>query len=463
MRRITLSALALVGSLSVTGIVRAGCCDDFWGCLGAVATGGLSCQIQSIIDTVNSMKQLVDTMGNEMRTKSSQTMAQAQKMVGDAMGDVKQMREQSMTDLQKMVEKAHEIATPPTDRNAMAPGVIGGSALQKGNMVAKPGAVLPAPAAAAAGGLKAAPLGTPLAVGNANAAAAPKLGDGQAIKDALARADAYMQDLRSKANAPAAEVSNAEQAAVRAAAQHMQTAAQIGLDIAITPLKLLGDSLLGLLTHPERIFDPTAQIDADIQNINAQIPAMFDRISNEVSQEAMGDLQRVKGTLQQMQDSSAAGQAIVDSMQKLANSKLQSDLDALDRLVPKPPPGVTLASRGIMLPTTGFASNRTLITAAFTRADPAKLPIVIQQRAAVVDLATKWQTIKVRIKAPVQIEAGSVQKVDHDLGQMYTGKAKGEFGKKKTELLEEAKKHFANDPKTLEKVKQYIEAHSPRD
>ena len=64
------------------------------------------------------------------------------------------------------------------------------------------------------------------------------------------------------------------------------------------------------------------------------------------------------------------------------------------------------------------------------------------------------------MKAPAQIEAATVQKVDHDLGQMFAGKAKSDVDKKKQELLEEAKKRFANDPKTLEKVQRYIEAHA---
>ena len=107
-----------------------------------------------------------------------------------------------------------------------------------------------------------------------------------------------------------------------------------------------------MLNHPEAIFDPSAAINAQIQAINNQVPAMFVRITNEVSQEALADLNQIRGTLQQVQDSAAAGQTLVDTMQKVANSKLQSDLDALERLVPKPaaapspPPGVASPGRG---------------------------------------------------------------------------------------------------------------------
>jgi hypothetical protein len=126
--------------------------------------------------------------------------------------------------------------------------------------------------------------------------------------------------------------------------------------------------------------------------------------------------------------------------------------------VPRPPPsGAGL--RAIAFPI-GITGNRAAITAAFARTESAKLPIVIQHRAAVTDLASKWQAIKVRIKAPAQIEPASVQRVDHDLGQMFTGKQKVEIDKKKQELIDEAKKRFAKDPKTLDKVLKYIEAHA---
>lgn len=458
MRRITMSALALLGSLAVTGVARAGCCDDFWSCAAAVATGGVSCQIQSIIDSVNAMKQLVETMGNTLRNQANNITAQASKAVSDATNELKQLRVQAMTDLQNHATRAHDIANPPKTLT-MAPTLAGGAALQKG-AIAKPVTASPG---AVAGALQPAP------VVKTSIPGAPKVADAQAIKDSLARADAFMQDLRSKANAPANQVAQAEAAAITAALRHLQTAQQISLDLAITPLNLLRDSLLDLLTHPERLFDPTAQITADVQRITAQVPAMLDRITNEVTQEAIGDLNQVKGTLQQLQDAAASAQALVDTMQKVANSKLQSDLDALDRLVPKPAPGVAppsgmaIASTAILLPPAVAATNRQLVAVAFTHADPAKLPLVIQQRAAVADIAAKWQNVQALVKTPVKIEPATVQKVDHDLGQMYVGKSKADITKKKNELREEAKKRFASDPKTLEKVLQYVETHSPRD
>jgi hypothetical protein len=442
MRRITLSALALIGSIGIADVARAGCCDDFWSCLGAVASAGLSCQIQGIIDAVNAMKQLVETVTNDLRTRTGDVISQAQKAVTDASNDLKLLREQSMQSMQKAVERAHELANPPKTMTLAGPAIAPAKPASPAVAPALPAGAQPSPGVVV------------------SAPAMQRMADAKAIQDALTRADAYVQEIRAKANAPQNDVANAEKAALDAAARHIRTAQQISLDLALAPLNMLRDSLLDLLAHPERIFDPTAQIEADIQRITAEIPALLDRIAGEVTQEAMGNLERAKNNLQQLQDSAAAASSVVDAMQKVSSSRLQSDLDALERFVPRPPPGATaVGTRAIAFPA-GITVNRQAITAAFARTEPGRLPIVIQHRAAITDLASRWQNIKGRIKAPVQIEAASVQKVDHDLGQMFAGKQKADIDKKKLELTEEAKRRFAKDPKTLDKVLKYIESHA---
>jgi hypothetical protein len=169
----------------------------------------------------------------------------------------------------------------------------------------------------------------------------------------------------------------------------------------------------------------------------------------------MTDLDRVRGQLQQLQDSDAAAGSVADAMQEVSNSRAQADLDALKRLLP----AAATTSPMVMLPA-GIMGNRQLIAVVFTHTDPAKLPILVQRRAAVGDIAARWQSIKASAKTPIVMAPESQQKVDHDLSQMFAGKSKVDVEKKKQELLDEAKKRFANDPKTLEKVQKYIVTHA---
>ncbi len=439
MRRWTVSALLVVGSLGIADVARAGCCDDFWSCMGAVASAGLSCQIEGLIDTVNSLKTLVETVTGDLSARTGDVISQAQQAVGAAAQDIRQVREKSMTDLTTAANRSHDLAYPP-----------------KGMMVA-PGltALRPAgasPAVAPQGPLANAPrVASPVFV-----SAGAKPADPKAIQDALASADGYVQSLKSKATSPHSDVANAEQQALAAALRHVATAQRIGLDIAIAPLNALRDSLVDLLTHPDRLFDPSAQIDADIQRITQQVPALLDQIANEVTQEAMADLNAVRNQLQQLQDSAAGAGSVVDAMQKLADSRTQPDLDALGRLVPRPAAGSIV----VALPV-GVMGNRQLLTAAFGRSDPLKNPVLVQRHAAITDIATRWQSIRARAKTPIALEPGSQQRVDHDLSQMFVGKSKADVEKQKQALLDQAKQRYAKDPKTLDKVQKYILARAP--
>lgn len=459
MKKIAISALVTVTLLSAAGAARADCCNDFWSCAAAVATGGLSCQVQAIVDTVNSMKTLVETMTNTLRTQTSTLITQARSAVGDAAGDLQHLREQAIADLQKFSDQAHAIAAPPL--LARPTTLARASALAVG---------APPPGAA--------PLGTPPVPAERGAVIGarlpPRAVDPQALAAALNRADQRIRDLRARANTPSSQIASAEQAALAAAARHAVTAAQIGLDIAITPLLSLRDELLHLLEHPESIFDPSAQINADIQSITAEVPAMLDRITNEVSQEATADLQQVEGLAHQLTDSVTAADAIVQAMGRAADSKLQPDLDALERLVPPSPtsPGTSLVSEPlasvalasgatIALPSSVVAKNHEMFRSAVGRADPKRVPIVVQQRVAVSDLSSKWQSLQI-LRASARVEPATSQRADREIAAMYAGKSRADVDKKKNDLLEEAKRRYAHDPKTLQKVQQYIEAHTPK-
>src|SRR5262249_35267261 len=155
----------------------------------------------------------------------------------------------------------------------------------------------------------------------------------------------------------------------------------------------------------------------------------------EITQEATADLHQVDATMQQLQDSATAGQNIVDAMQRAFDSKLQPDLDALDRLVPKPAspaPGnaanasfakvTILSGPAILLPAAAITQNRQALTVAVARADPAKLPLVVQQRSAVADLTNKWQSMQALRKA-APVELATSQRVEHDLGEMFRGRS----------------------------------------
>jgi hypothetical protein len=446
MRRLNLAPFILIGSLAFGSVAQAGCCDDFWGCLATVATGGLSCQIQGIINTVKTLNDTVSTLFNDLKNRSAEIISDARKAVEQAATDVKQIREQSLAELADAANRAHVIANPQ---------VVASAPIARRDGIA----LAPNAAATQAKLAPAAAIATPQTRSALAMQPIVPPADPNAIKTALRQADTYVQELKTKATPVSNDGVNAEKQALNAVARHVLLAQRIALDTALEPLRLLGESLVDLLTHPERIFDPSAQIEADLRRISNEIPAMLDRIGNEVAQEATANLDSARKPAQQLQDQAAAANNILEAMQKLADNRSQSELDALNKLLPAVNAQKVVVLHGVMLPA-GIAGRHELLTAAVGRLQVAKLPVIAKHRAAVSSIVSQWSKIQNQTKLAIKVDAATTQHVNGDLSQHFRGKSPAEAEKKKHELLEEAKRRFANQPRTLEKVQQYIEAHS---
>ena len=439
MRRPTVAPWILIGTLTFGTVAHAGCCDDAWSCIAAVATAGVSCQIQGLIDTVKTLSDTVNTLFNDLKTRTAEIITDARHAVEQAAADVKGIREKAINDLSDAAAKSHAIVSPRL--TAMAP-------------VAKV-APIDSPAATHA----ASPVLTNKpTVSNVAIAAPPAPADATAVKNALNQADGYVRDLKDKSVQVSKDGVNAETQALNAVARHVVLAQKIALDTALEPLKLLGESLLDLLSHPERIFDPSAQIDADLRRISDEIPAMLDRIGNEVAQEATADLDQARGPAQQLQDQAAAASSVAEAMQKLANSKTQNDLDALNKLLPAVSKQSVMATRGVMLPV-GVIGRHELLASAVGRLQVAKMPVIAKHRATVSSIVSQWSQIKSRANARINIDATMNQKASSGYQQLLGKGSKADLDKKKQQLLEEAKRRFARDPKTLQKVQEYIRTH----
>lgn len=446
MRKLTLAPFILIGTLTFGGVAHAGCCDDAWSCIAAVATGGLSCQVQGLIDTVKALNDTVNGLFNDLKTRTADIINDARHAVEQASADIKALREKAIADLNDASTKAHAIINPKlvafTTAKPMPLAMTGNASSPTGSRAMPPAQATKTPAPK---GETMSPLMTPA--------------DPDAIRSALGQAEKYIGELKDKSPLLTKDCSDAEQLALNAVLRHVALANKIALDTALEPLKLLGDSLLDLINHPERIFDPSAQIDADLRRISNEIPAMLDRIGNEVAAEATTDLEQARGPAQQLQDQAAAATNILAAMQKLSESKAQRDLEALNKLVPTVSKQGTKALRGITLPA-GITGRHELVANAVARLQVSKMPVISKHRATVSSIVSQWAQVKSHANARIKLEANAPQKADQGLGQLLGKGSKDDLEKRKQRLLDEAKRRFAKDPKTLEKVQEYIQAHA---
>jgi hypothetical protein len=192
--------------------------------------------------------------------------------------------------------------------------------------------------------------------------------------------------------------------------------------------------------------------------MSQEIPALLDRIGAEVTEEARRELDQAQTPTRQLQDQAAVAKSVGDAMQAVANSKLQSDLDSLNRLLPSAAPQQIKLLRGVVLPN-GITGRHEMLTSALGRLEVKNLPLIAKHRASVSNIVTAWDKFKIQSKAAINVDAATAQKTNTQIAQLYRGKTKIEADKKRQELTEEAKRRFAKDPKTLDQVIKYLQAH----
>src|SRR5664279_1860257 len=89
--------VAILALLPLAMPLRA-CCDDFWSCCAAVATGGLSCVIENLVNSVRSMIQNVQNLVNTIAQQASDIVNLAKNELGGAANDLRNLASQAEND-----------------------------------------------------------------------------------------------------------------------------------------------------------------------------------------------------------------------------------------------------------------------------------------------------------------------------------------------------------------------------
>jgi hypothetical protein len=488
MRRRTTFALTLAAALCASGAAHADCCDNFWSCVAAVATGGLTCEVENIIASVKNLSATVNNLISTLSSKASDVTGDAQNAVNQAASDMNSAAGQAASDVTNAASRGHLFANPtlanraavasasmavplggsPTNGGSGKPGNFNGGSGSGGPSTPNGGSGSGSGGPGYVNGGSGSPVsggsGVPTGLGGmAGRAAAPppvvlgKAADPGSVKTALSRGDAYLQDLSARQSGLRNEVANATAGAVACMPQHVVNAQQMVTTVALQPLQLLANSLQDLLAHPDHIFDPSAQIDADITNIQNSVSALFDKMTAEITTEPNARLDAVHPTLDLMQDEDAVAREVADAMQRVASSGSQADLDALNRLLPSAGANARTV-RGTQLPA-GVFGPKDAVAGAYARLQSQNIPATARHKAEVVDIVNRWAAIKVQKATQTSVDPAHVQRIDPDF-QRLRGKPPLEVQRQKQLWIDEARRRFTNDPKTLQKVISYIEAHA---
>src|ERR1700682_402575 len=104
----------------------ADCCDDFWSCVGTVATLGLSCKAQQIAAAIEGMKKLiaaVEATKSGFSKTSDETAMQMKDDVRSAGDAMKEKARESVEDIKKAMEDTQVLSEKHA--MALAPNAVG--------------------------------------------------------------------------------------------------------------------------------------------------------------------------------------------------------------------------------------------------------------------------------------------------------------------------------------------------
>ncbi|WP_243305324.1 hypothetical protein [Geothrix oryzisoli] len=461
-RSYSIATVALVSVFPLAAPLQA-CCDDFWSCVGAVASGGLTCAVESLVNSIRTLIQNVSRLASTLGQQAADVVNLAKSELNGAAADLRNLAGQAEGDFNAAAQLAQSVINEASRPQLVAPHVA-------------PVAIAPAGAAATRAGTSGA-LAQPPGTRPAPATPAPRPGgtgtavrldqlpaDPQEVVDALRRAkdaiDALRPDITQPINQVRQFATQAEQQAVAAAS----SAGNIAQTALLAPLQTLGNMLTDLVNHPEHIFDPSRIVDDAITQITTQTITIMTQVHDAVMQQAKATLDQAQRPIQDALDRAAVAKKIADAMQKVQRSRTKASCDALNSLIPRQ----RLDVRAFVTHVAGAApapgilalnlnQHKTMALAPFNRTVASRLTARTAGTQMAAKLKGPWQDFKRLQAAPPKVDPAAKPRIDAEISQRFAGKSGAAAEAEKRALLAEARTRFAKDPALLRKVEAMLD------
>ncbi len=466
----------------VASSASADCCTDFWSCAAAVATGGVSCVIQGLIDTVNSLIAVVTDVRNSINSLAQGTATNSQQGVDTAadlmVAEIAELTRliQQEADLaaklaseeaqaQAALKAAGTLAAPPTtvQRSGATPAPIGqgGAPTASGPTSTSQtagGAPAGSSAPSSASGApitanKGAALSGGVQAGSISLAPALQPADPAAIADEMQVALKLLLEKKIEAEKKRLAILYQAQLAKQNAASGVQKAQTLVNQFALTALNTVRDWLASLLLSPSTLFDPTLTVMNTLDPIVNGLNALLDQVVAAVTGDANQALQAAQDPYTLLQARLEEEKQVRALMDKLHSGRTTGDLNALYAVAPPPNRPVTAATAPVLaLPNQAprLAFNTVMATLATSRQQAVAVPR--QKLQALSTGIAQLKSLRVQgmaIRGAMPTYQGSFAR---QMDGYFAGKSAGNAATQRDQLITQARAQFARDPKTGDAV-----------
>jgi molecular chaperone GrpE (heat shock protein) len=436
-------ALILALSLAAARPAAGGCCDDFWSCAGTVATGGLSCAVETALEAVRA---LIASVRSERDATSSQMLAGLKATEDEMRAELERLDREIKTAVQEIDrdrDEGDKILKEDADtiRTKLAEAKLHANAATAGGVKASSG---PGPASKAAirpGFATATPV--PAAPSGLAAARISATADVNALTelqsdDSLATLRHRLEELKKHKEAllkaivqKEAEMTGKEMAAALQARTSLQNDFLKPID---DLLAALDAALRNPLNAPSVVAAAVRLLDGALDGFRSIVQPRADAVAD-AADRAVGAKTPSTGAIKKIADEAKRTLA---AMRKVASYRAILDRRAAVRDV-----GVLPAAT----PSTISTAVRLRSSAAFgeiARKVPPRLGALKQQ---VQKLSQLKRNVDVSSFRP---------KLAGDFNGYFRGKSPSDAKKKLADLTAEARRRFASDPKTLAAVEKLL-------
>lgn len=460
MRPDVLATVALVSLFPLATPLQA-CCDDFWSCVGAVASGGLTCAVESLINSIRSLIENVSRLASTLGQQAADVVNLAKSELNGAANDLRNLAGQAEGDFNAAAQLAQSVVNEANRPQVMVPHVAPGVATAG----ARVGVAAVQPPGSRPG---AATAPKPVAVGAAGAGTAVRVdqlpADPQEMMEALRRAKEAIDALRPDVTQPISQVRQFATQAEQQAASAATSAANIAQTALLGPLQSLGNMLTDLVNHPERIFDPSRIVDDAITQVTNQAVTTMTQVHDAVMQQAKATLDQAQRPIQDALDRAAVAKKIADAMQKVQRAKTKASCDALNGLIPRQRLDVRAFTTHVAsaAPAPGIAAlnlsqHRAMALAPFNRTAASRLTAKTAGTQMGAKLKGPWQEFKRLQAAPPKVDPAARPRVDAEISRRFAGKSGPAAEAEKRAMANEARARFAKDPALLRKVEAMLD------
>jgi hypothetical protein len=460
----------VAGSASAPAL--ADCCSSFWSCAATVVTEGVSCEVQTIIDTINGLITEITNFGNDVTGITSAKEQGARAYVSGTINSMQSQSQQSASDLATALSQAQVLYKEETvilpqvsatvntrDLQANAPTTTSGTATGGGAPASmtslRKQSVSPAAPAAPAGN----PLQQKSTVTAASAiqpsavvAAAPH----GTYADAFSRGVKQLTALQSAGNADLSQVNQYLTQAQNSEGPGVAAADTLA-GVLSSPVTNLLSQLSQMLTHPLDAVDPSSMVD-DLEKslttaMSADIPQMIADITTGPDQ-AFSAAQPTFDDLQVKAESAVQLAAAMSNLYRLRNA---AAADAVFALLPK------VDYAGL----TSKATTRTVAAdfgqrlsyaqvSANNVATKKKLVAVaaLPSLAKVHTLLTQYKAQRAQGQSPLSqaLMVNYKSNLSSQLNGYFSGKSAAAIASQRDQLIAQARTKYASDPTTANGV-----------